>query len=467
MDQVYQTDLRDALYLDDEDPEHSRWIHRDKLALIESHEMQEAGIKLPRRGRSDSKSNGMRVHYWEQGSRVVSRNPSRDQNRNGSHDRDPDPEEAKVQKSLRQEDGGGKGADGGSELDKSTNKDPSPDRHFATNHASQNRQQGLRSGSSRIPVPKSSPLPISQVQIERHMPFTRKRGTSGNWSGGDEDGIVYGKTRRRSHSVGSQAMLDDREPLSSSPNQNAHAPKTSSPSTSPSKRQASNNDSPPSSSNARKATIALRNASDPQKPRSSPTTTFRSSTSQRPKSRAGLESRPATAINRPEGDPPWLATMYKPDPRLPPDQQLLPTIAKRLQQEREASSGSNSISPLGGSIGPLEMRTQLASSPSPVGTLDKDEKGSLSPEPGWPLKASPTKENGSPGGGGTDHGGYSTIPKVQSAPTPPIGPAPSPKTGQRQQQQQQQQPQATQAKDNAEKEKAKRKEGGCACCVVM
>lgn len=461
MDQGHQTDLRDVLYLDDEDPEHSRWIHRDKLALIESHEMQEAGIKLPRRGRSNSKSNGMLVHYREQASRAASRNPSRDQNRNGSHDRGQDPEEAKAQKPLRQEDESGKGPDGAQELDQQSMKDNSP----------LYRQQGLRSGSSRIPVPKSSPLPILQGQVERHTPFTRKRGTSGNWSGGDEDNIMYGKTRRRSHSVGSQALLDDNEPLSSTPNQMAQAPSPASPSTSPSKRQASNSDSPPSSSNARKATIALRNASDAQKPRSSPTTTYRSNPSQRPKSRSGLESRPATAINRPEGDPPWLATMYKPDPRLPPDQQLLPTHAKRLQQEREAGSGSNSISsnsPLNGGLGPLEVRTQVLP-PSPSGgTVEKDEKGNLSPEPGWPLKASPSKENGSPGGGGNDHGGYSTIPKVQNAPTPPIGSAPSPKVAQRQQrQQQQQQQQAVQDKEDVEKKKANRKEGGCACCIVM
>ena len=464
MDQSHQTDPRDALYLDDEDPEHSRWIHRDKLALIESHEMKEAGFKLPLRGRSNSKSNGMLVHYREQGSRAASRNQSQDQNRNGSHDRDRDSEESKAQKPLRQADGSGKGPDGAQEPDLQGTKDSLPSY----------RQQGLRSGSSRIPVPKSSPLPISQGHPERNTPFTRKRGTSGNWSGGDEDSIIYGKPRRRSHSVGSQALLDDSEPLSSTPSQTIRAPSQNSSPSSPSKRPASNSDSPPSSSNARKATMALRNASDSQKPRSSPTTTYRSASGQRPKSRSGLESRPATAINRPEGDPPWLATMFKPDPRLPPDQQLLPTHAKRLQQEREASLGSKSISsssPLNGSLGPLEVRTQLPP-PSPSGgTLEKSE-GNLSPEPGWPLKASPTKENGSPGGGANDHGGYSTIPKVQNAPTPPIGSAPSPQVAQRQQRQQQQQEQqqrqqAAQVKEDAKKEKAIRKEGGCGCCAIM
>lgn len=39
-------------------------------------------------------------------------------------------------------------------------------------------------------------------------------------------------------------------------------------------------------------------------------------------------------LNRPEGDPPWLATMFKPDPRLPPEQQMLPTHAKRLAMQQ-------------------------------------------------------------------------------------------------------------------------------------
>ncbi|KAF2860788.1 hypothetical protein K470DRAFT_257573 [Piedraia hortae CBS 480.64] len=45
------------------------------------------------------------------------------------------------------------------------------------------------------------------------------------------------------------------------------------------------------------------------------------------------------SINRPEGDAPWLATMYKPDPRLPQDEQVIPTHAKRLEMERLKREG--------------------------------------------------------------------------------------------------------------------------------
>ena len=48
--------MEDVGYLEDEDPERSRWIHRDKLLAIESQEMQEAGIKVPRTGQTVKRS---------------------------------------------------------------------------------------------------------------------------------------------------------------------------------------------------------------------------------------------------------------------------------------------------------------------------------------------------------------------------------------------------------------------------
>lgn len=467
MDRGDQIDTKDLFYLDDEDPEYSRWIHRDKLALIESQEMREAGIKLPRPGRSSSKSNGTRVHHRES-----SREPSRDRYGNVLHSNDLDSEEAKFQKPHRQE------REDEQDSNVQTTEETSPEPYLGTNSAPSYRQQGLRVSSSRIPVPKSSALPVPQGTAERQSAFPRKRGTSGNWSGGDEDSIAYNKTRSRSHSVGSQVLLDDGEPVNDNTDQTAHIANHDSPSTSPTKRQISKVGRSPSSS-ARKATNALRNASDSQKSRSPPTTASRSSPAPRPKSRSGLESRPATAINRPEGEAPWLATMYKPDPRLPPEQQLLPTHAKRLQQEREGKTGST-----GSGSGPVDNDArQLAvhlgdglqpppSSSSPEANVEREEKERSSYEPAWPLKGSLTKENGSPVGGVNDHGGYSTIPKMQSTPTPPVGPTQSPKVGQRPSQ-----PQSQQAKVSEEKGKEKekeregqkrqKKEGGCTCCVVM
>lgn len=470
MDHRDQPDTKDLYYLDDEDPERSRWIHRDKLALIESQEMREAGIKIPPPGRSGSKSNDTRVNHRES-----SREPSRDRYRNGLHSNDLDSEQAKSLTLHRQEREDERPPNGTQESDVKTTEETSPEPHLAVNSAPPYRQQGLRVSSSRIPVPKSSASPLPQGNTERQAVFTRRRGTSGNWSGGDEDGTAYSKVRGRSHSVGSQVLLDDGEPVNDDTDQSVCITNHDSPSTSPTKRHVSKAGQSPST-NARKATNALRNASDSQKSRSPQTIASRSSPGQRPKSRSGLESRPATAINRPEGEAPWLATMYKPDPRLPPEQQLLPTHAKRLQQEREGGPGSRDLG-LGSGLAPehddaghLAVHTgdglQRPPSSSPEANVGKDEKERPSHEPAWPLKGSPMKENGSPVGGVNDHGGYSTIPKMQSAPTPPVGPTQSPKIGQRPLQPQSRQEKALEEKDKKGGE-GRKKERGCACCVVM
>lgn len=435
MDNGDQIDVKEPFYLDDEDPEHSRWIHRDKLALIESHEMQEAGIKLPpRSGRTTSKSNGARAPLRE-----PSREQSRDRYRNGALEHELDIEGTKSQRPLKNDAKSERRPDDmpGPEVLKSEETCSEP-LFAATNSSIIYRQQGMRSSSSRIPVPKSIPLTIPQGSIERHAPSQRKRGASGNWGGGDEEGVFYGKKRSRSQSVGSQVLLDDEDLVES-------------PSASPTKRQAGKLVPSPSTSNARKATNALRNASDPQKSRPTPSITYKPPLGQRPKSRSGLEPRPATAVNRPEGDPPWLATMYKPDPRLPPEQQLLPTHAKRMQQERKTGSGSGST--FDGDFGPLAAHTHDGLQILPTSSLPADKvetEKPATPEPGWPLKSLPNKENGSPGATGTDHGGYSTIPKVQSSPNPTAGAVSNPRVTQ---QLQQQQP-----------GKASR---GCPCCVVM
>lgn len=71
-----------------------------------------------------------------------------------------------------------------------------------------------------------------------------------------------------------------------------------------------------------------RNVSTPLKTRNV-STPIKSDTPRRPSTSNG----PRQPINRPEGDAPWIATMFKPDPMLPQDQQILPTHAKRLAME--------------------------------------------------------------------------------------------------------------------------------------
>jgi hypothetical protein len=453
VDQPRNADNKDFTYMDDEDPERSRWIHRDKLALIESHEMQEAGIKLPRLPRSVGKLNKDEGH---------SRQPSREQYSNGLHQQDQalhdfklEPPQSQRPSNRHDEEQIHEGEAG---FDLRTSAELGQEPHPITISSPLYRQQGIRSSSSRIPLPKSSPMPIPQEHIERNTPLTRTRGGSGNWSAGDEDRVGYVKSRSRSHSVGSQVLLDVGEQMTDSPNHGTYLGTNGSPPTSPAKRLGIKSSQIPSSS-ARKATNALRSVSDSQKPRTS-SATYRSSPGNRPKSRSGLESRPATAINRPEGDAPWLATMYKPDPRLPPDQQILPTHAKRMEQQKE-KNGHSGLGPSGKS----DLQANHAKNglhPSSPSSLDPERKEKPDDdEPGWPLRAlPPAKGIVSPGPAGTaeQHAGYSTVPKMQT--TPPIDGGRAVVTAK-------DSPPAPQSSNTGPEDTSGKASRACGCCVVM
>ncbi|KAL9594014.1 MAG: hypothetical protein Q9219_007259 [cf. Caloplaca sp. 3 TL-2023] len=502
------------LYLDPDDPESSRWIHRDKLAVIESHELQEAGIKLPRQKRSKSSLRHKRSH-------------SRNQSTTSA--KDPEPE---VPPTTRE----GKRQKVRSPVQQNVSEDPMTfdlrmPEEIAAEASVHNgptimyHQPNLGRSGSKIPLPKTSPLPIAQGYIDRSAPLPRNRRTSGHWSGDDGEGFSYNRIRSRSNSVGSRVLLDAETngtpapaPKPGSRDGLAHSP--------PKQRSVSK---PTSVSNARPRTSnGPRNVSEPQKLRPSPSTQRSSPAFPRPRSRNGLEARPATAVHRLEGDAPWIAEMYKPDPRLPPEQQMLPTHAKRLQQEqreREARDAGlhpqqagrtalNPERPVGITRTPSPMAAHSHSphtpptpfqptspnqtaiqhtpqnhiqgnlqhrnnldSPSHKNCPDRANTNANSPAGQWPLKVaaapSPIKpppsihhtnntndnrhaNSSSPisPSGDQPHGGYSTIPKVQS--TPPVGSAPSPKP----------MPQATvQEKPMRQREKEGGK--GCGCCVVM
>ena len=319
----------------DNDPEQSRWIHKDKLAEIERREMEAAGIVPPP---TRSKSRSRRAQSPEKNAQsptteVEEAFPVKEKKRRKlqpppEQEREPEP-----QPEFEPEGNFEPVRDESAELIQANDFDLRTPDEIAAEASYMDRttspvyrgQHGLRSSSSRIPLPRSSPLPLPQEHLERSTPLPRKRGQSGDWDG--EDSIVYHRSRSRGNSFGSQVLLDD----------------VDTPTHAPDGTRMSSNNSPsksrnPSSGNkhARKPSASTPNST--QKPRSGSSTqnTPRSPSSGpsiRPKSRSGLEPRPPTAINRPEGDAPWLKDMYKPDPMLPPDQQLLPTHAKRLQEE--------------------------------------------------------------------------------------------------------------------------------------
>lgn len=165
----------------------------------------------------------------------------------------------------------------------------------------------------------------------------------------------------------------------------------------------------------------------------------------------------------PEGDPPWLASMYKPDPRLPPDQQLLPTVAKRLQQEQWEKEGKfgNTYDREFRPLSEMEVPDQPPDQPSDTvpepQTIEVIETKLEQPQPGWPLRGpkSPALSTGRPGT--SSNGSYSTMPKLQTqgnGKPQSIPTMPSPKIIQQSPIRMPEPPEDTKKK-------------GCGCCVVM
>lgn len=377
------------LYGDEDDPEHSRWIHRDKLARIESQELQAAGIILPR-VRAASKSSR--------------RENSRDQQGNG----------------LRSEQAGQKRQRMNSfpteENEENQNWDLRLPEEAAEDSGDIYRDvSGGLKGVSRIPVSKTSPIPIPVEHLERDTPIRRKQ--SGGWTG-DDEAISYSKSRGRSGSI---KILED---AAATPTPAKRLPSENS----PTKKSSTRKTSTPASRAASSQRPKTRSGSNPQ------------ATAQRPPTRSGELS----STKRPEGDPPWLATMYKPDPRLPPDQQLLPTVAKRLQQEQWEKEGKfgNAYDTSFRPLNDEEFQPQPEIVHQTIEIPDhKPEHDSE-----WPLRGpkSPTLSTGRPG----TAGGYSTMPKITSTPQM-VDPVPSPKPL------------------RIQEPPEDSKKGGCGCCTIM
>lgn len=266
--------------------------------------------------------------------------------------------------------------------------------------------------------------------LERDTPLRRKASTG---LASEDEPISNPKSRGRSHSI--KALENEN------------------PNRSPGKRLLSENSPTKTTTGAKKAGSTNRSTSTPLKGKARTGPTRDTASGQRPTTRSG-ELGPSGSVKRPEGDPPWLASMYKPDPRLPPDQQLLPTVAKRLQQEqweKEGKFGSlydTSFRPLSDEGFPTPIL--------PPEEETKPEDKSLDPQ--WPLRApkSPALSTGRPGtaGGASPRTeSYSVMPKLSPKPTgipQGVGPLPNPKPPVRVQEP---------AEDSTK--------GGCGCCVVM
>lgn len=420
-----------------DDPE--GWIHRDKLAKIESEELQAAGINL-----------------------ATARSRSQSRNRNERQPRSAEREEK--QQRLQSP------AEIEEEQDRASWDFRLPEEIDSENHAAAAQMYSnplLRKSGSKIPVLTSSPHPIPAERYERDTPISRKRAASGTMS--FEGDLHVSKTR----GTPTNRTADDSESSSAVASSKQGSPQK------PRSKSATLTATP-----STKQLPANRKTSAPPRNTASP--------NQRPGTRSGEQDRPRTAINRPEGDPPWLATMYKPDPRLPPDQQLIPTLAKKQMQAQWAEEGAvpkaydRDFTPI--AIHSNEEMAEMARSskrnsrlfslertrtPSPskdqIQPPLTDEKTLNGNADDVPLKLVSSEHRNSyrPGTSGSITGAYSTMPKVTSPAvreqSPRIGAGSTPRNslppanGPA--------PTRLQAQNlDQEDEKVKK---GCGCCIVM
>ncbi|KAI0150248.1 hypothetical protein GGR57DRAFT_201325 [Xylariaceae sp. FL1272] len=384
------------------DDENSKWIHRDKLAKIESEELQAAGIILPK---SRSQSRPRRDRSQDKSLQRRGTNDSSDQqplprarnNSELSHDRTPDIEV------------------------------PSWDLRLPEEIAEDPGEYWIapESAGTRIPVAKLSPAPIASDFLDRNAPVLRKPSFP---LLDEEASIAYPKTRSR-RSSGSAYVLDD------------------SPKAQPGKRSVT--EGSPKKVTAGRKTSAPVKSTTPGRPKTRSGSAARSGSTTRPSTRSGEMSPRA-----PEGDPPWMISAYQPDPRLPPDQQLLPTVAKRLQQERWEQEGQF------GNVYDKEFRPLNNEVFAKPPELEKPQESTEERHEEWPLRHE--TRGPTPSRPGTSS--YSTMPKIQDKPG--MSPMASPRI--------QQTPRAASPAANVpnpppeEPEKEKEdKRSGCGCCLVM
>ena len=394
------SDIPENMYTED-DPE--GWVHRDKLAKIEAEELQAAGINLASARRPMSKR-GARVRSSSSNEGQNSQERQKSQGREEKRQR--------IESPVEEEEGEHHNWDLRSPAEIAA--DGGADEAAALSPIYSNPL--LRKSGSRIPVLTSSPLPIPQEHIERETPLPRSRTASVNQIDSPES--IGSRLRPRGASVGSQVLLDEGEPVNATPTPGyVDGGGKASANCSPTKSKDGKNlaATPATAVNGtRKVTPAKSKIATPSK---TPTPT--TSPNARPVTRSGDPDRPKTAINRPEGDPPWLATMYKPDPRLPPDQQIIPTHAKRLQSAQWTEEGADArvydteFKPAGAIQ--AEFLPKEPQTPSPP-VREKVEEEKMA----WPLKPmASVRSNERPGTSGSAHGSYGIMPKV--AQSPPAG----------------------------------------------
>ncbi|KAK5136353.1 hypothetical protein LTR08_003479 [Meristemomyces frigidus] len=478
---------------DEDAVDDSAWIHRDKLAQIEIQEMAQAGVHVrpPRRSSSTDKET-----IAQRASRSMSRSRApqpASKERPTTSEQYGDEQHGPLYESfddykprISTVPSAGEREEYEQTFDHTIDTEiRTPEEVAAEQLAS--KQHMIRPSTSRIPISKASPLPVPQTVVARDSPLPRSRAGSGAWSGVWDE--THNTRRARSSSIGSQVLFDDVEGVKTPPRPGSSYIRTST------------ENSPPKARMPHKAapTSGARQVSGMS---GGPKARTPSTASRRPNSSSGHKSRPSTGHAAPEGEAPWIASMYKPDPRLPPDQQLLPTHAKRLMQEQWEKDGKTGTAydrdfkPLNANGHDFEQQQQQKASararaPPLLQPADPNTQWTIEPLPSShasPVKASPNlAEEASPSGMSVNRpwplsptksdtksesgslrpgtsGGYRVIPTIAPAVSierstaklaPPIAPHnPTPRV-----------PADYGEDDEKQLPEAKRKKGGC--CVVM
>ncbi|RFU73281.1 hypothetical protein TARUN_8973 [Trichoderma arundinaceum] len=189
----------------------------------------------------------------------------------------------------------------------------------------------------------------------------------------------------------------------------------------------------------------------------------------RPSTRSGEASLSST--KQPEGNPPWMVNSYRPDPRLPPDQQLIPTVAKRLQQEKWEQEGTfgtaydKDFRPLNDSPLFRENSVPLAETKQEPPAQEEVQIQEAGPSDEWPLRAEPPKSLVVRLGSS-----YSTMPKISDV-QPPKSPLPGQRPPMTPQGTTQSQSQLSEKAQSAQRipdvPDDQDQKGGCGCCVIM
>lgn len=412
----------------------SKWIHRDKLARIENEELQAAGIFLPRPRERDRDRESLRSKSQNRSKRDRSQEPGTGQPRAVSG-----PEHATSRSR--------KNSAAPTFDPKTPEGPPTPSWDLRLPEEIEEEGDGywvsVGGRASKIPVAKASPVPIPPEQLERDRLLMRTRDSSP----GDEESISYPKPRARSGSTGNILSKTATNGTLSQPTLQPNKP------SSPKKTTSLSGSRKPSAGRPNGAAGRPKTRGGPSKDSTS------SGGGTRPSTRSGERELSMGSSKQMEGEPPWMISAYRPDPRLPPDQQLLPTVAKRLQQEKWEREGKF------GNVYDKEFRPLtdegFSKPPEPRPAQENDEEQRQN-EKGehdernnaggdWPLRAEATHKP-------ARSSSYSTMPKISDKTT--MGSLPSPRPPSRQAP-----PTAViRVQDSPEDPQ---KKGGCGCCIIM